>query len=53
MKIRCIIIDDEPSSQNVLKSFVNKIDYLDLKHVCNNALEALDYLKDNSIDLLF
>jgi DNA-binding LytR/AlgR family response regulator len=53
MRIRCIIIDDEPSSQNVLKSFVNKIDYLDLKHVCNNALEALDYLKNNTIDLLF
>ena len=53
MKIRCIIIDDEPSSQNVLKSFINKIDYLDLKHVCNNALEALDYLKNNTIDLLF
>ena len=53
MKIRCIIIDDEPSSQNVLKSFINKIDYLDLKHVCNNALEALDYLKNNAIDLLF
>ena len=53
MRIRCIIIDDEPSSQNVLKSFVNTIDYLDLKHVCNNALEALDYLKNNTIDLLF
>jgi len=53
MKIHCIIIDDEPSSQNVLKSFVNKIDYLDLKHICNDALEALDYLKKNAIDLLF
>ena len=30
MNIRCIIIDDEPSSQNVLKSFVHKIDYLQL-----------------------
>ncbi len=53
MNISCLIIDDEPSSQNVLKSFVNKIDYLDLKHVCNNALEALEYLKNNSVDLLF
>ena len=53
MKINCIIIDDEPSSQNVLKSFINKIDYLDLKHSCNDALEALEYLKNNTIDLLF
>jgi DNA-binding LytR/AlgR family response regulator len=53
MNIRCLIIDDEPSSQNVLKSFIQKIDYLALAHVCNNALEALAYLKSNHIDLLF
>ena len=53
MKITCIIIDDEPSSQNVLKSFINRIDYLELTHVCNDALEALDYLKNNAVDLLF
>ena len=53
MKISCIIIDDEPSSQNVLISFINKIDYLELKQVCNDALEALEYLKNNTIDLLF
>ena len=53
MNIRCIIIDDEPSSQNVLKSFVDKIDYLDVLQVCNNALEALDFLRNNTVDLLF
>ena len=53
MKISCIIIDDEPSSQNVLISFINKIDYLELKQVCNDALEALEYLKNNTIDLIF
>jgi len=53
MKIRCVIIDDEPSSQNVLKSFVSKIDYLELLHICNNAIEALDFLKTNTVDLLF
>ena len=53
MKISCIIIDDEPSSQNVLISFINKIDYLELKKVCNDALEALEYLKNNAIDLIF
>lgn len=53
MKITCIIIDDEPSSQNVLKSFIGRIDYLELTNVCNDALEALDYLKNNAVDLLF
>jgi two-component system response regulator LytT len=53
MNISCLIIDDEPSSQNVLKSFIHKIDYLELVQVCNNALEALEYLKSNTVDLLF
>ncbi|MCG1035110.1 LytR/AlgR family response regulator transcription factor [Polaribacter sargassicola] len=53
MYVHCLIIDDEPSSQKVLKSFINKIDYLNLVHVCNNAIEALDYLKNNTVDLLF
>ncbi|WP_420551947.1 LytR/AlgR family response regulator transcription factor [Tenacibaculum aiptasiae] len=53
MNIRCLIIDDEPSSQNVLKLFINKIEYLELIHICNDALEALDFLKSNDIDLLF
>ncbi|MCF2874744.1 MULTISPECIES: LytR/AlgR family response regulator transcription factor [unclassified Tenacibaculum] len=53
MNISCLIIDDEPSSQNVLKLFINKIEYLKLIHICNDALEALDFLKNNDIDLLF
>ena len=54
MKIKCLIIDDEPSSQTVLKKFVADIDFLDLIGVCNNAVDALQILKQtHSIDLLF
>jgi len=54
MKIKCLIIDDEPSSQNVLKKFISDVDFLELSGTCNNAIEALQMLKeDNVIDLLF
>ncbi|WP_370479061.1 LytR/AlgR family response regulator transcription factor [Tamlana flava] len=54
MKINCLIIDDEPSSQVVLKKFVGDVDFLELVKVCNNAIDALQVLKqDQSIDLLF
>ncbi len=54
MKIRCIIIDDEPSSQNVLKKFITDVDFLELINICGNAIEALQVLKQGiSIDLLF
>lgn len=54
MKISCLIIDDEPSSQTVLKKFVADVDFLELVGVCNNAIDALNTLRQNQhIDLLF
>ena len=54
MKISCLIIDDEPSSQLVLKKFIADVGFLNLIGVCNNALDALQVLKENrTIDLLF
>lgn len=54
MTIRCLIIDDEPSSQNILKHFINDVDFLDLITVCNSALDAMEALKSHTnIDLLF
>lgn len=54
MKINCLIIDDEPSSQMVLKKFIGDVDFLELVGVCNNAIEAIQKLKENqTIDLLF
>ncbi|WP_242084538.1 LytR/AlgR family response regulator transcription factor [Aestuariivivens sediminis] len=54
MKIKCLIIDDEPSSQAVLKKFVGDVEFLELVKVCNNAVDALHVLKQNQdIDLLF
>jgi len=54
MKINCIIIDDEPSSQNIIKKFIDDIDFLNLVGVCNNAVEGLEKLTSTStIDLIF
>lgn len=54
MNINCLIIDDEPAAQSVLKIFIEKVDFITLIGVCNNAIEALSKLKSNSkINLLF
>lgn len=53
MKIKCLIIDDEPSSQVVLKNFIGKLDFLQLSGVCNNAVEAMSLLSTEQIDLIF
>ncbi len=54
MKINCLIIDDEPASQTVVKTFVKKIDFLHIAGICSNANEATTFLQQNpQIDLLF
>jgi len=52
--ISCIIVDDELSSQKVLQYFISNTSVLELKHTCNNAVEAFKYLQLNpGVDLLF
>jgi len=54
MTIKCLIIDDEPASQKVVKTFIDKIRFLQLSGTCNNAIEALVFLnKMDTVDLLF
>ncbi|GAB7255706.1 LytR/AlgR family response regulator transcription factor [Polaribacter sp. OB-PA-B3] len=54
MNINCLIVDDEPAAQSILKIFIEKINFLSLVGIANNAVEALTELKSNSkIDLLF
>ncbi|MCC1484218.1 LytR/AlgR family response regulator transcription factor [Winogradskyella immobilis] len=52
--IRCLIIDDELSSQRVLQHFIAETEVLELKQTCSNTTEAFKYLQLNdTIDLLF
>tara|TARA_R110002049_G_scaffold280945_1_gene460404 strand:+ start:2543 stop:3253 length:711 start_codon:yes stop_codon:yes gene_type:complete len=54
MNIKCLVIDDEPSSQQILKKFISDVDFLELAGVCNSANDALLQLKKHpTIDLIF
>jgi len=53
MKIKCIIIDDEPLAQKGISEYVNDIDFLELYGVFENALKAVDTIHQKKIDLLF
>jgi DNA-binding LytR/AlgR family response regulator len=48
-----LIVDDEPLAQEVLESYIVKIPELKKHALCNNALEAFDYLNENQVDLIF
>lgn len=51
--IKCIITDDEPFARKGLQGYIAQIDFLELKGVCENALELNSLLKKEPVDLLF
>ena len=53
MTINCIIIDDEPLSQDILKKFIEDTPWLKLYGCYYNALEAMEPIRRESIDLIF
>ncbi|MCU0339343.1 MAG: LytTR family DNA-binding domain-containing protein [Spirosomaceae bacterium] len=53
IKIRCVIIEDEPLAMERVKGYVQKLPFLQLEQAFDNALEAIDFLQHHPIDLLF
>ena len=52
-KITCIITDDEPFARKGLQGYVEKMGFLDLKAVCEDALQLSEVLRQQPVDLLF
>ena len=52
MKIRCLIVDDEPLAIQVIQTYAQHIKNIELI-ATQNVLEAYDLIADNSIDVLF
>lgn len=53
MKITCVIIEDEPLAMNRTRAFVEKTASLELLACFDNTEEALIFLNDNKVELLF
>ncbi len=52
-KITCVIVDDEPMALNLVESYVEKTPFLELKKKCSSAIEAMEFIKNEPVDLLF
>ena len=52
-KLQCIIIEDEAPAQEVVKSFLSRIEWIELKGVFGDAIAALDHINANEVDLIF
>lgn len=52
-KINCLIVDDEPLALGLVEGYVQRTPFLELKGKCLSALEALNILNSEKIDLIF
>lgn len=48
-----IIIDDEPLAHDIIEEYAENLENLTLKKNCYNIFEAIEYLNENTIDLIF
>ncbi|NRB59436.1 MAG: response regulator transcription factor [Winogradskyella sp.] len=53
MKTKCLIVDDEPIAQQILEQHIEKVETLTLIGKCSNAIEAMNVLHQNEVDLMF
>ena len=53
MKISCIAVDDEPLALELIKDYTGRVAFLKLDGLFESGIEVLDWLHNNSTDLIF
>ena len=53
MEIKCLIVDDEILAQDVIEKYILATPTLKLAGKCDNAIEAITFLHNNKVDLMF
>lgn len=52
-KYKCLVVDDERLAQELLTTYIQKIPFLEEVATCSTALEAMQYLAQHQVDILF
>ncbi len=53
MKLKSIAIDDEPLALRLVSDYISKTPFLELVGAFDNPLDAIEFLADESVDLIF
>lgn len=53
MKLKCIAIDDEPLALEIIVDYISKVPFLELVKSFDNAIDSIDFIKNNQVDLMF
>jgi two-component system, LytTR family, response regulator len=52
-KLKCIIVEDEPLARQILAGYISRVPSLQLQGSYEDAIDALDHLRDHHVDLIF
>lgn len=50
---KCLIVDDERLAQELIENYIKKIPYLEVVASCSSAMEAMQQLAQNEVDIMF
>lgn len=53
MKLKCLIVDDEALAHKVLQAHIAKTDNLEVAGDMYDGKEAIDFMRNNKVDLIF
>ncbi len=53
IRLSCMIVDDEPMALNLVESYVAKTPFLDLRKKCSSAIEAVEFINNETVEILF
>ena len=53
MSLSILIVDDEPLAHKVISNYCQTLDFIEVKGKCYTAFEAINYLNENEVDLIF
>lgn len=52
-KVKCIIVEDEPLAAKILEGYIAKVPFLEWQGTFEDAIYAMEHLKDHNVDLMF
>ncbi|RYF88592.1 MAG: response regulator, partial [Chitinophagaceae bacterium] len=53
MKVKCLLVDDEPLAIQLLQNHIAQLNTLEVVASCSNAIKAMEILRSTRVDLMF
>ena len=50
--MKCLLVDDEPVAREILRTYITDLPTLELAGECEDAMQALEFLQQHSVDLI-